>query len=924
MELLELFVRFRALTTICQSKMEVVLHTALLLDKGDIIKSTPAAHSDDKTVRFVNSILKGCQADLVSELLDPIRLLDGKSFCNGQELFEFLNTELVKHFPSKSDALLLAVALLQLFVQNNYTGPAASSSAHTVLHESNDSDGKAHALSVCLLSVFGQPAYELCDDAIYLVMSIILLEQITEQQSLFSGGNEGSGVVEIPASETPALVACAHWWRARALLVQLSLLPEPSGLQPIVVSSILGSVDLVYAISKELPSHLKSSLEKQLGVIYYLENVKCSLATNTEHLCLPSLTKVQKLTGLQFVLTGARAKRTKYQQEARSGLIILAKSSPSSTNIEDEKDSLSPESFELNSDVLLERPIFQSIGDEPIDDQIVKRRKFDGEAGLDEEKLLPVALRQEDIPLDLRELDPNEQPTLTNYDNAQLLLRLYVIRQTSPAQNPLVEEELSAILGRVLYQSGKKNWTLFSRALWERSVVETTKAKTIERGLLQMQSLVEEMEIKIKTRMLPQGDVNEKVGSNVRMSLIHQLPFMPRWSLDAKLAEKYMSVGILRSAVDIYERLGMLCEAALCHAAVGDEKTAESILAKRIEDNEHDARALSILGDIRQDPNLWLKSWEIGKYVNAKNSLARYYYNPPSSSGLTKDYNACLKHLNESLSLFPLAFDTWYFYGCIGLECGKTDLAAEAFTRCVSLDDTHSLSWSNLSAAYIEQGKLKEAHSCLSKAIGSDSQNNWRIWDNFMLVSMKLNMWGDVLLACRKLVEIRKNKVGEFSIDLPVVEKLVELLVTSDFPSNASERLSHFQSSCMEFICDILPTVVTTNSRCWNQVARVELWRKRPWAALECYEKEYRAMSHNPDLEFDEKVWNQTVDACDDLVAAYESLGVMEGKHGEGSLVCKDWKYKARSTIKSLMSRGKNNWEDSDGWERLLEMRRNL
>lgn len=121
-----------------------------------------------------------------------------------------------------------------------------------------------------------------------------------------------------------------------------------------------------------------------------------------------------------------------------------------------------------------------------------------------------------------------------------------------------------------------------------------------------------------------------------------------------------------------------------------------------------------------------------------------------------------------------------------------------------------------------------------------------------------------------------------------------------------------------------IPSVVTTSGRAWRIVARVELWRKRPWASLDCQEKAYRAVSHNPDLEIDEKVWNETVDACEDLVAAYESLGEMEGKYGPGSLVCKDWKYKARSTIKSLMSKGKNNWENSDGWERLLELRKQL
>lgn len=216
--------------------------------------------------------------------------------------------------------------------------------------------------------------------------------------------------------------------------------------------------------------------------------------------------------------------------------------------------------------------------------------------------------------------------------------------------------------------------------------------------------------------------------------------------------------------------------------------------------------------------------------------------------------------------------------------------------------------------------KLKEAYSCLKRAISCDAQKNWKIWENYMLVAVKLNEWEDVLTACKQLVSIRRDKSGEGSIDLPIIEKLVELLVTSEYPEEP-QQLSYFQKSCTEFICNTLPQVITTSARCWRLVARVELWRKRPWAALECHEKAYRAISHNPDLEVEEKVWNDTVDACEDLVAAYESLGEMEGKYGPGSLVCKDWKYKCRSTIKALMSKGKGRWDDSPGWDRLVEAR---
>lgn len=901
--------------------MDTLLHVKILLVEE--VDSLKISSLDQKYVSTAEHIINGEAFQLVQQFINRF---EGKVNIKGEistssvlaALNDFLKLEIVKE-GQENEMLFMAIALLQTFIQNNYTGPAARLKAISGLFNITKSDisatNKALARS---LAIMGQPAYELMDDPLYLVLSLLLLEKITGQASLFDiSQDQEAPLPVISANSTPGLLAVANWWRARALLTHLSLVPEPSGFQPSIVASIYQSIDLVHAIVKDLPENLNEDFKRQLYAMYYLEHVKCSLAINTEHLCLPSLTKVKQLTGFQFVMTGARATRTKYQQKAHAGLIILAESSVFQKFAIKTK-SASPGTFALESDLLLEKPHFESVADEPLDEQIYsKRPRLDLDSGYEENKLLPLALRQENIPKSLLDLDPNNQPALSDYDNIQLLLRLYTIKNTTPAKDPLVEEELTALLSRILYQDGDKNWSVFARSLWERSILETTKAKTIERGLLQMQSLVEELDLKIKSKLIPSSDEIDVAG---RLSYIHQLPFVPRWELDSTLAEKYMSLGILKSAVEIYERLGMACETALCYAAVGDEKKAEEVLLQRIKENELDARAYSIMGDIKQDPSLWEKSWEIGKYVNAKNSLAKYYFNPPAKSGIQPNYSATLKHLNDSLRQYPLSFETWYFYGCVALQCGKMEVAAEAFSRCVSLDPHHALSWSNLSAAYIELDKLKEAYSCLKRAVASDAQKNWKIWENYMLVAAKLNEWEDVLIACKQLVSIRRDKSGEGSIDLPIIEKLVELLVTSEY-SEDPEKLSYFQKSCTEFICVTLPQVITTSARCWRMVARVELWRKRPWAALECHERAYRAISHNPDLEVDEKAWDDTVDACEDLVAAYESLGEMQGKYGPDSLVCKDWKYKCRSTIKALMSKGKGRWDDSLGWDRLIEAR---
>ncbi|CAB4256810.1 tetratricopeptide repeat-containing protein EMW1 KABA2_11S03828 [Maudiozyma barnettii] len=904
--------------------MELLLHTHVLVaSNADVLKGVGSSEAT-----YATHLLNGKSELVIQDVLNQLnQRIDLSHVSSADEMVSLTRSFLVTYFKENiTSSLYFAIALLQYFIQNNYTGPSIDMDVFGLLYAApQDDSSKYQKYFIQALTILGQPAYELLSNPECLTVSLLLFEILTDSQTLFNDQAKDDDLVLpeiVPGMD--GLLAIANWWRARALLAHLSVVPEPSGNQPSVAAAIMSTIDIAYCISKALPAEVEEDFKKKIFTIYYLENVKTSLAINTEHLCLPSLTKVKKLTDFKFVLTGARAKRTKFQEIGHSGLIILAHSSTQDEN-NNASDSNNPENFVLESDLLLEKPIFDSIGAEPLDEQIIKRQKIDPESeennGIDEDRILPMAIRQEYIPKSLQELDPNEQPTLNNLDTIQLLLRIYVIRQTSPARDPLVEEELSSIVSRIIYQKGQANWSLFSRSLWERSILETNKAKTVERGLLQMQSLVEELGLMIQTRMIPQSQEEANNSSAPRLKYIHQLPYIPRWELDAKLAEKYMSLGVLRSAVEIYDRLHMWCEAALCYAAVGDEKEAEKILANRVIDVPGDARAYSILGDIRQDPSLWEKSWAIGKYVNAKNSLARYYYRPPKDSGVTQDFEIVLGHLNDSLRQYPLSFDTWYFYGCVALESGKLNVASEAFSRCVSLDETHSMAWSNLSASYIQQDKLKEAYSCLKRAVGFDSQKNWRIWENFMIVSFRLNEWNDVLTACKQLVSIRRDKQGEGSVDMPVVEKLAELLITTDY---SEEKQDYFQRNGIEFICITLPSLITTNDRLWKIVARVELWRERPWASLDCHEKAYRVTLHNPAIDTEEPAWNNTVDACEDLVAAYESLGERKGKYGEGSIVCKDWKYKARSTIKALISKGKGRWDDTDGWERLMEIRSQL
>jgi len=108
----------------------------------------------------------------------------------------------------------------------------------------------------------------------------------------------------------------------------------------------------------------------------------------------------------------------------------------------------------------------------------------------------------------------------------------------------------------------------------------------------------------------------------------------------------------------------------------------------------------------------------------------------------------------------------------------------------------------------------------------------------------------------------------------------------------------------------------------WDLVAVLAVWRGAPGQALEASEKGWRAVLAQPGWEMGEKeAWEKVVQATTDLVEAYESFGprMREGSEVD-AVVAKDWKFKARSAVRGVMGRGKDGWEGTEGWEKLVNV----
>lgn len=897
-------------------------------------------------------------------------------FENLVSLFESnINTLDISKEEKQTYLFLTAVLLLQFFVEINFSGPQLPFETEdkevgflnilgSEARKNCAFQTKLQSESLSLLTIGGFAPYHLTESPFLLALALFIFEQLQGPEiSLFDPTKiylETSTLVaksfnpEIFSNDNSNnfVLGSICWWRARALQVQQSLL---SDISPELTSLSLNLISKKVVNSLIDESNVNSEINQKLLITYYLENANISIAGDLELQTLDNIINANKISGMQLVLTGCKAKMTKHQQKSTATLTVLAKSDERLLKYEQAEKLFNPQDVKLNDDLFLERPEFDTTGnddslEENEDPESAKRIKidytnisgFENSSSSISKKLLPIAMKESDIPKELSELDPNNQPNLANLDHIQLLLRMQTILNNTPSGNSLVNEELIAIIQRILFSAENSvNWLVFARALWYRSLLEAARPRTVERGVLQLYSLVEELgvaseqtarlfpktedEINFPVKFRKADDINQPLTNAIRLRFIYLIPLMPKWSLDSKLAEKLLELGALKSALEIYERLEKWTDAALCYASTGDSNKGIQLINKALEIDPNDARSWSVLGDIKQNPELWQKAWEIGRYASAKRSLAKYYYNPPKGAGIERDIQIAINHMYDCLSANPINFQNWYFYGCMGLEISNYELAAEAFTRCISLDDTNSYAWSNLASALIKLDKLPEAFNALQKSVnsGDSATKSWKIWENYLIVAVKLGRWDDVLHASVVLLNRKKElDQQEASIDLPVVEKLVDLLVSE--PYDETNRETYFQKTCIDFVCNQVPSVVLHDARVWRIIAKVDLWRRKPWLALEDYEKAYRAVISNPDLSSDEKVWNEAVETCCDLVSAYENFGEMEGRHGAGDVVCKDWRFKAKSTVRSLLSKGKASWEYTDSYERLLELKKEV
>lgn len=592
-----------------------------------------------------------------------------------------------------------------------------------------------------------------------------------------------------------------EWLKLRVDVWHYKLITQPSlgpgsifnkSLQWCEVPTLQGQIE---ASLKTVEAEVLGQESREMEVKWLVEKANVHIMLGQDAKAKEAIQKAAEANKFRYMLSGALGKRTKFQEKATSQLVVLAKSAEEKKD--GEEGEAKPKALELNDDTLLEDLQFTK-------GELGKHGETDDKTGL---------------PDDLKDLEPDAQPQLAPLDQIILLTEATLKDAFSPSDT-LTSEEILPFAVRVINDKST-NWQIYTQALLVRSRIEMHRSRTIERGVLQMQAVVDQVivdttaaattaetngereekksdvpAIKISadgeviedkaaaaakpTSFFPAAKPEDSAPAHVRLQYIHALSSPPRWHLESELAYSWAGVGSLVSALEIFKRLRLWAEVALCLAAnarhddedgrgAGGEEKGKAIVRWRLfhrtgvtvasgeEEAEADAeietetldisnfkesdfqgpervppppnapRLFCILGEMEDKPEHYERAWEISgcRYARAQKSLGEYWL---SKQDIFKARDAYRK----AVVVNRMSSELWNRLGDISLRLGDFSEAAESFSRGIAASDNlaggeDARTWSNLGSSlyslYIERVKeLKAAAADPSVSSSSAEQ----------------------------------------------------------------------------------------------------------------------------------------------------------------------------------------------------------
>ncbi|KKP01782.1 hypothetical protein THAR02_06121 [Trichoderma harzianum] len=712
-----------------------------------------------------------------------------------------------------SELLAIGLASLDAFLQATVTGPVlpANESTHVenlFVSAWNSSNSESHDSAVALHQLRRACLRYLEVDGVVPYAHIPPLELFSLAKHILVDilASETKDVFDLPSIEGASTKRSLTWERLRVNVWHYKIITQPSlgsssnfnkssqwSDVPTLATQISNEIDALRG--KILSTEVWATEEtwtKEEKALFLIEAANNYILLGRNDKAKEAIDEAAQATGIAYALSGALGKRTKFQENNLSQLVVFAKSATEQdiegATSKDDDEQAKPDALKLNDDTLLEEI---SYAKEPA----------------------KTTTAVETLPPALADLAPDDQPQLSALDEIILLTEATIKDAFSPVDG-LTSEQIMPFAVRVLTDKSV-NWQIYTQALLVRSRIEIHRSRTVERGVLQLQAVADQVltdttfstpskeaqdndesdvpAIQVTapgqatspvndskpTTFLPAATNSESAPAHVRLRYIHALSTPPRWHLESELAYAWAGVGSMTSALEIFKRLKLWAEVALCYASSaaaededgrgsGGEAKAKGIIRWRLfnktgaaadstsepEDEvvgqdvgflkaedfsgperqpppPNAARLWCILGDLENDPAHYERAWEISKqrFARAQRSLGEYYLGQ-------KDLAKALEAYKKATNVNRLSPDMWGRLGDISLRLGRFEDAAEAYSRSISsANDTEggegARTWSNLGSAlyslYCEltaPGKDKEENKPTNGTVDDDDDED--------------------------------------------------------------------------------------------------------------------------------------------------------------------------------------------------------
>ncbi|KAM3961295.1 tetratricopeptide repeat protein 27 [Aphomia sociella] len=438
------------------------------------------------------------------------------------------------------------------------------------------------------------------------------------------------------------------------------------------------------------------------------------------------LLRASGIAGLKLELTGVLGKRTKYQEKE---LPQLALSSKLDANVERPTAKQSHGTSELPPDIELQ------------DD--VRLNKIDFK----------------------ERISNTELPSL---EQIMCLLTAQYKKKAQPKDN-LMAEELQPYIDAVLSQKNGA-WSTRVSALLIRCKFEAGHKRTVERAMVQCETIVTD---------------KKPVAPTTRLSYLWASGLAPAWTWRRNLAELYMSLGLVKAALEEYEQLQLWEEVIVCYNLLHLRHKAAEVIKQQIE-IQPTVKLYCLLGDATDDVSWYEKAWE---FSNHKSSRAQRHWG--HFLFCRRQYEECIPYYEKSVEINSLQEIVWMRLGYAALITEKWEISARAYRWYTYLQPNIFEAWNNLAKVYVKQGDLNRGYRALMEAL-KYNYDNWRLWDNVVIVSLDTCHFEDVIRGCHRILDLRHKYE-----DLRVLTLLV-FSIEQDIVDADGNRVSRLKKRVLE------------------------------------------------------------------------------------------------------------------------------